>query len=180
MRLWLDLLFRPTLGARRVSHTKLGGYGALAVLGGLWTGLMVLLALGNHQPTMSRGLFVAPERYYLTAALYIGPLCMVLGEIYSRIACAVAGADDRRCALRIAYAAVVGSVFVLPDLFAYLFVGHEAMGLVVRLTAPITVVWLLASSTAALREATTSGRRAFAAALIALIVQAIPAALLIR
>ncbi|MCB9526376.1 MAG: hypothetical protein H6702_23775 [Myxococcales bacterium] len=182
MRLWIDTLWRPPVAARRVLHSDVKGFGHLTVLGLSWAALMALLALAGHQPSATAGLAVPPARYYAVAAAYVLPLCLLLGEIFARVAAALAGADPRlRRPLRVAFGAVVCTLFVWPDLLAFAVGGFEALGTLVRITAPITALALLAVAGAQLHSAAqVAPARALLAATVGLLAQALVAAPLLR
>lgn len=150
------------------------------VLGVLWSVLFALLAVGGHQPSFTVGLPVSAERYYATAAAYAIPLLLLLGWIFASVACGVAGVADELDALMAAWARPTAACFVLPDLVAYATVGFEGVAMVVRFTAPITAVAVLAWATYALVSRGAPRGRALGAAALGLLAQALPAAFLLR
>ncbi len=153
---------------------------SLVVLGLCWAALLGLLAAGGHQPSFTKLLPVAPERYYAVAAVYVLPLVVVLAHLFAWVARAAAAVQLQLSELTRTWARAVAGLFVVPDLLVYLVAGQGALGIVVRVTAPVTALAIVALTTRALRDAGASTGRAVGATLLALLVHAIPAGLLLR
>ena len=158
------------------------------LLGATWAALAALLAAGGHQPSMGRGLPVAAEDYYATAALYLAPLGIALTVLTAATAHALsrfAGGGGPWAAslgaIGAAYALPLWFAFVLPDFVVYLVAGHDAMGIAMRVSGPIAVVWVTVRTVQAIRAVHGIRRgRALAVAIGAAVVQALPMALLVR
>lgn len=184
------VLFHPRRAFARLAAkpSPSAGLGAGLLLGATWAALAALLAAGGHQPSMSRGLPVAAEAYYATAALYLAPLGVALTVLTAATAHELArlsgggGAWPASLgAIGAAYALPLWVAFVLPDLAVYLLAGHDAMGMAMRVSGPIAVAWVTLRTVQAIEAVHGIRRgRALAVAIGAAVVQAIPMAWLVR
>lgn len=184
------VLFRPRRAFARLAAqpSPAVGLGAGLLLGATWAALAALLAAGGHQPSMSRGLPVAGEDYYATAAVYLAPLCIALTVLTAATAHALARLGGgggtwpaSLGAIGAAYALPLWFAFVLPDLVVYLVAGHDVMGAAMRISGPIAVAWVTLRTVQAIGVVHGIRRgRALGVALGAAIAQAIPMALLVR
>lgn len=186
----VGVLLRPRATfARLAAHPR--PWFALAcalVLGLFWSGLAAGLAAQGHAPSMTRGLPVAPERYYATAALYLTPLWIGLTLLTAATAhCAARALGGRgRWAASLstvgpAYALPLMALWLLPDVLTWLIAGHDALGATVRIAAPAAALMVTVRVVQAVRAAHGLGLgRGLAAALVAALAQAGPLALLVR
>lgn len=164
------------------------GLAAGALLGVSWALLAAWLAAGAHAPSMTRGLPVDADRYYATAALYLAPLWIGLTALTAAAAHGAARLLGGRGTLTAtlgavgaAYALPLWLAIVVPDALIYGLAGFDALAIAVRVQGPIAVVWVTVLTTLAVRATHQIGTgRALAAALCAAVVQAAPAALLVR
>lgn len=183
---WLGTIFSPqeTFAALSARPAPRRGALAMLVLGGLWMILFFWLGADGRAPTFTRWLPIAPDRYYATAAWYVMPLFIVLWLIFAQVAHLLCGRSPFPTTLSVlgfAYAVPVTMAFVIPDLVVYGANGHIGMAQALRVTAPIAALWSLILSAMALRvvHRVTRGQ-AIRGALIAFVVQALPAAILLR
>ena len=132
---------------------------ALLVIAGLvWALFCVALAGGGHAP--SRVFVPIPRHVYFAAqAAFVVPLLALQWKLCSwvveRTSRALGGraegtelADDLAQAL--AWPLLV--CFLLPDVIAYELRGFAALGMLVRFTAPLTLLATLAAATHAVRR----------------------------
>ncbi len=184
------VLTRPRAAfSRLAAHPRPSvGLGAGALLGLSWALLAAGLAAGGHMPSMTRGLPVEADRYYATAAVYLAPLWIALTALTAGAAHGAARLLGGRGGLRAAlgavgaaYALPLWAAVVIPDGLVYGLAGFDVMGLAMRVQGPVAVVWVTTLTTLALRATHGLGTgRALVAALCAALVQAAPAALLVR
>lgn len=161
-------------------------YGLLLGLG--WALFAAGLAAQGHQPSMTRGLPVAPERYYGVAALYLAPLWVGLTLLTAGVAHGMARILGGRgawpaslSAVGPAYALPLLTLWLVPDVLTWLIAGHGALGMTLRVAAPVAVVGVTVRTVQAIRAAHGLGvGRALAAALVAALAQAAPFGWLVR
>lgn len=169
--------------APRRAHARLAaapnalGWGVVVLTGLAYAALFAALAAGGHAPSMTRGLPVAAADYYRVAALYVAPLLVVGAWIFGAVATRLAGVRPT-AGLRVAYAAPILVLFVVPDAIALALAGHEALGQIVPVTGGLTVLAIWGHGALALKAA--GGRRAVLAAAVGLFVQALVVAPLLR
>jgi hypothetical protein len=179
----------PTRLFERLASDASARIGAAAVLvaGVLWALLCLALATAGLAPSVT-WVPIPPERYYLVQAGFVVPVLLVQWLLASAVALhlgrAVGGAGTwsaTASTMGFAMAAPLAALFLLPDLLVYGFLGFRALGALVRVTGPLTFVVTLALVTLAMRTAhRLSSPKAFAVALVALVVQAVPGAILLR
>lgn len=184
------VLFRPSRAFARLAAAPAPrfGLGCGLLLGASWAALAAGLAAGGHQPSMTRGLPVAADDYYAIAALYLTPLWVGLTALTAAVAHALArGLGGRGSmaaslgAIGAAYALPLWLAFVVPDLVVFALAGHDALGVAMRFTGPLALAWVTLRTVQAIGAVHGIGRgRACVAALVAAVVQAVPAALLVR
>lgn len=157
------------------------------VAGAIWAALCLLLYRAGHAP--SRALVpIARADYYLYQACFVVPLLLAQWRLASAVAQRVARAlgghgaasllSDR---LAPALALPLILLFLVPDLLAYAWLGFGALAKLVRITAPLSFagsVWL--GSRAVRRVHALGGGRAFAAALLGVLAQALLGGVLLR
>ncbi|MCA9541313.1 MAG: YIP1 family protein [Myxococcales bacterium] len=186
----LAVLFRPGEAFARLSATPRPRL-ALAtglILGALLALFAALLAQAGQAPTMTRGLPVPAERYYATATWYLTPLGVALTALTAATAHAMARLLGGKgtwpatfTTVGLGYAVPLIACFVLPDIVVWLAAGHAFLGRAMRVYAPVAVALVIVRCVRALRVTHGLGRpKAIAAALVAGLVQAVPAAWLIR
>lgn len=164
------------------------GLGCGLLLGIVWAAFAALLAADGHRPTMDRGLPVAADRYYATAALYLAPLWVGLTVLTAGIAHGMAralGGHGRWAAtlstVGAAYALPLLTVYLVPDVIAYGVGGHGALAWGVKVGLPAAALLVLVRTVGAVRASHGLGTgRAVLAALVAGVIQAIPFGLLVR
>lgn len=184
------VLFRPARAFARLAAMPAPrfGLGCGLLLGASWAALAACLAAGGHQPSMTRGLPVAADDYYAIAALYLAPLWVGLTALTAGVAHALARGLGGRGpmaaslgAVGAAYALPLWCAFVVPDLVVFALAGHDALGAAMRFTGPLALGWVALRTVQAIGAVHGLGRgRAWVAAMVAAVVQAIPAALLVR
>ncbi|MFW6049768.1 MAG: hypothetical protein ACODAU_01265 [Myxococcota bacterium] len=163
--------------------------GLLAVLaaGAAWAALCLVLAADDHAPSVS--LVPIPRaRYYLAQASFVVPVLLVQWGVCVGVARTVArrlgGAGAVRPlanGLGLALGLPLLSLFVVPDLIAYAVAGFEALGPLVRVTAPLAFVATSVLATGAVRLAHGLGvGRALVAALAGVLAQAVLGGMLLR
>lgn len=183
---WLGTIFSPqeTFAALSARPAPRRGALAMCVLGGLWAMLFAWLGSDGRTPTFTRWLPIAPTQYYSTAALYVLPLFLALWLIFAQLAQLLCGRSPFTTTLSVlgfAYAVPVTMLFVIPDMVVYAANGQIGLTQAIRVTAPMTLIWTLVLSSMALRVVHRVTRwQAIRSAIIAFIVQALPAAILLR
>ncbi|MGK0358482.1 MAG: hypothetical protein ACI9U2_000771 [Bradymonadia bacterium] len=183
---WLGTIFSPqeTFAALSARPAPRRGALAMCVLGGLWAILFFWLGSDGRTPTFTRWLPVAAADYYTTAALYVLPLFLALWLIFAQLAQLLCGRSPFTTTLSVlgfAYAVPVTMLFVIPDMVVYAANGQIGLAQAIRVTAPLTLIWTLVLSTIALRVVHRVTRwQAIRSAVIAFVLQALPAAILLR
>lgn len=160
---------------------------SVAVAGGCWAVLCLLLARAGHAPSATL-LPLPATSYYRWQAAFVVPLLLAqwlaTAAIAHRLARALGGASRFAAiasALGPALAAPLLVVFVIPDLVVFATAGFAALAILVRATGPLLLLTTVALVTIALRAATSLSRgRAAFAAVIAVLLPAAVAALLLR
>jgi uncharacterized protein (TIGR00730 family) len=171
----------PREASLRAALTSVG------IAGAFWAVLCVLLALGGHAPSFT-ALPVAREHYYWFQALIVAPTLMALWFVASQVAHRVARALGGRGAFRSTAAGMSRALsvplvflFLVPDLLAYGLAGFAALGPVLRVTAPLSFCVTLLLGVRALRASESlSTPRAFAAAGLGILAQALLAGVILR
>jgi hypothetical protein len=130
--------------------------GAAAVLtaGLAWAALCTALAEGGHAPSMTM-LPITRGQHYRLQAFYVIPLLVLLHAVCVIVCAWVAqgrlrralGAAETRGSVGPLGLALAGPLllgFILPDAVAYGLGGFQALGRIVRVTAPLTFVTTIA------------------------------------
>jgi hypothetical protein len=158
------------------------------LLAGLYTVLMARLSQGGHVPGATHGLPFPAESYYDWATLYVAPLCVGLWVILAQVAYVAArrmgGTASRAetlAALAPAFGFPLALLFVLPDLVVLELWGHAALAPAMRYYAPVALLMVWAGCARQMSRAHgISAARGLGAASLGLLVQALPAAVLLR
>ena len=168
----------PTLG-RAIAWVTSAGFG--------WALLCAWLALEGHAPSVTL-VPIPAESYYAAQALFVVPVVLaqyaVLGAVAHAMARALGGSGEQRdtlARLGPAFALPILLVLVIPDAVVLAAAGFDALGALVRITAPLLALTTWALATMAVRRACrlSTGRGALAA-LTGLIAQAALGAPLLR
>lgn len=176
-------LFKPAALADEIEGAREGAI-AVVALGVAWGLFSLWLFLAGHGPSFTL-VPIPKSHYYLAQAFFVVPLCLVLWQLMSWVALAVAGARERRAltmgVLAYVYAAPLLFSFVLVDVVIFSAFGFEAMGRYLRFYAPLAPLWTLVGCTVALRRALSiSLGRALVAAFAGLAAQAVAGGILLR
>lgn len=160
---------------------------ALVALGVAWSALSAILWLDGAE---ARAVIVplAPRAYYGAQALFVGPWLALLATTFALVAGALARALGGTATLRATWTALVPvwalpllALFVLPDLVVVLALGREHLPRMMRYYAPLAPLVIGILATRRLRRLhAVSWVRAVASVAIALVVQAVVGALLLR
>lgn len=183
---WLGTIFSPqeTFAALSARPAPRRAGLAMGALGLLWMILFLWLGEDGRTPTFTRWLPFAAGDYYRVAAWYVLPLFIALWLIFAQIAHLLCGRAPFTTTLSVigyAYAVPVTMLFVIPDIVVYAANGHTGMGQAIRITGPLAGTWTLVLASMALRVVHRVTRwQAIRAAVIAFVVQALPAAILLR
>lgn len=161
---------------------RLGLAGAsVAIAGAIWAGLCLRLAADGHAPSVT---LVAIPRYYLAQAGFVVPVLLAQWLATAGIANLVTKARfiALAAALGPALAAPLVVIFLVPDLVAYALVGFDALGKLVRITAPLMLLTTIGLSALAIRAVTegASRWRAIGTAALAVTIPAVLASTLLR
>lgn len=142
------LVTRPGQTLDRLAARPVLGAAATAVVGTalVWAALCLLLGLAGHAP--SRVLLPLPRQsYYLWQAALLVPTLLVswviLGGVCHALARAVGGggsAPSTFACAGFAYAVPLLSLFVIPDLVAYLAFGFASLAKLVRVSGLVLVL----------------------------------------
>jgi hypothetical protein len=159
---------------------------AVLTLGVAWASFLFALSRGGHQPSFVL-LPIPPERYYAVEAALVIPTLFALWGLMSGASHAVARALGGSGELR-ASATAMGMAWALPmlgyifvDLLLYVTGGFDALGLGARIALPVAGVFaLLLAGRALTRVHGLGAGRAYAAALVGLVVQALAGAPVLR
>lgn len=163
--------------------------GALFVVlaGGGWALLCAALAAAGHSPSVAL-VPIPREHYYAAQAAFVVPvllgswlLCALIAERVARVLGGSGGFAPMANALAPALALPLLAIFLVPDAIAWVLLGFDGLGAVVRVTGPLSFVAMLACATMAVRAAASlSTARAFVAALAGVFVQGALAGVLLR
>jgi hypothetical protein len=146
-----------------------------------------VLAAGGHEPAVT--LVPIPRAdYYAAQALFVVPVLLALWTLCAAVAYRLARAlggtgsfGGTANAIGIALALPLAVLFLVPDFVAYGLAGFDALGLVVRVTAPLSFAATLWLATIAVGVAcSVTGWRAFVAAAAGGIAQALVGGILLR
>lgn len=163
--------------------------GAIAVgaAGLVWAALSAMLAADGRAPTVTL-LPIPRERYYAAQALFVVPV--LLGQWW--LASQVSWRSARRLGGAGTWPQTLGPMggalavplvvcFLLPDLVVYLSAGFQALGAVVRFTAPLSLLGAVALATGVVRRVHgLAWARALGAALAGVLAQAAAGGLFLR
>lgn len=173
----------------RLAANASAWFGAAAVLvaGVLWALLCLALAAAGLAPSVTL-VPIPAEHYYLAQAVFVVPLLLLQWALASGVAMGVGRAWGGRggwsgtaSTWGFAMAGPLVALFLLPDLLVYGFMGFRALGALVRVTGPLTLVVIVALATVAVRTVHgLSGPKSFVVAVVALVAQGVPAAVLLR
>jgi hypothetical protein len=170
---------------RLTEERRIGFAGAsVAGAGATWAALCLLLARGGHAPSVTL-MPIAPERYYLWQAAFVVPVLaaqwLASAGLAHRAAKGKGSFTSMASALGPALAGPLIVAFLVPDLVAYAWGGFDALKILVRFSAPISLAltgWL---ATVAVRAASgRSTRRSLAVALLAILAPAAVASVFLR
>lgn len=163
--------------------------GAVYVLlaGGGWALLCAALATAGHSPSIAL-VPIPREHYYAAQAVFVVPLllaswllCAALARGVARILGANGGFVPAANAIAPALALPLLVVFLVPDAIAWMLLGFEALGAVVRVTGPLSFAAMLVCVTVAVRAASSlSTGRAFVAAFCGVFAQGALAGVFLR
>lgn len=158
------------------------------LLGLAYAAFSVALAIGRAAP--KRALLPIPlEHYYAVQAGFVAPLFAVLTALHTAVVRHVAterarahrAFGDSWVVLGNAYAWPLLALFVVPDALVFSLFGFDALAPAMRWYGPAAMVGVLVLSTLRAREhLSMSGGRAFGAALLGLVVQALVGGLFLR
>ena len=160
---------------------------AVAAAGATWTALCLWLAADGHRPSVTL-VPIPAEDYYRVQAAFVTPLLFAQWALCAAVAAAVAralGSAARASLLAgplaVALAGPLVALHLTPDLIAYACCGFDALGAVVRVTAPLVLITSSAAGAAVVRAATGSGwGRAAVAAGAGVLAQALAGGVLLR
>ena len=146
---------------------------AVLIYAATYSGLCFLLDAGGHQPSFG----ALTEHHYLLQAVLLLPATFAIWLLQSwvahRIAVALGGRGTLRettQAMAPAIALPMLSLFVLPDLIVYLWLGFDAIGAAMRYYAPLALLARIAYGMMAIhRVHALSAGRSLVPALLALI-----------
>jgi hypothetical protein len=152
-----------------------------------WAALSAMLYADGHVPRVT-SVPIRRTDYYLWQALFVVPLLiclwLVLGLTSHGVSRLLGGPNRLRSALSVlafTYAVPVLVLFVLPDALIYALFGFETLGRAMRFYAPLAPLATLALTALGIHIVYDLGLwRASAAALVGLVMQALPGALLLR
>jgi hypothetical protein len=161
--------------------------GALLTCGLAWAALSAMLYADGHVPRVT-SVPIRRTDYYLWQALFVVPLLiclwLVLGLTSHGVSRLLGGPNRLRSALSVlafTYAVPVLVLFVLPDALIYALFGFETLGRAMRFYASLAPLATLALTALGIHIVYDLGLwRASAAALVGLVMQALPGALLLR
>jgi hypothetical protein len=172
----------------RLAHER-AWPGALSIwlAGTCWAVLCVMLASAGHMP--SRTLVpIARAHYYAAQAFFVTPLLLFLWLLCTTVASRAARALGGRGSwtttancMGLSLAGPLLLLFLLPDLISYQLLGFSALGLLVRVTGPLSFLGSVVLATLMLRisHGLPSGRAALAAT-AGVLAQGLVAAILLR
>ncbi len=156
------------------------GLRAMLALGILWALLLCVFALRKHAPSGPLLLPVDRAAYYGWEAALVVPLQLLMWwamasvlHALSRRAGGTGIASQSRAVAGISVAVPYVLVWLVPDAFVYAAAGFDALGPLVRVTAPLCLLWALVLTTVGVRAVHgISSGKAFGIALVSLIVYA--------
>jgi hypothetical protein len=176
----LGALFSPraTFAALADAPAKAGAV-PVVVAGMAWAALSLVLAANGESPSRPAP-FIPGEVHYLAQAIFVVPLFILSWLVLGAVASRVAGGPTH-APLGYAYGLPLLLTWALPDAVALGAFGFESLASLVRVVAPLTALYTLVLGTLAVRAATgCSSGRAFAAALLGLVTQALVGAWALR
>ncbi len=164
------------------------GLRAMLTLGLCWALLLLLFAFRKHAPSGPLMLPVDRAAYYGWEAAFIVPLLLLMWwgmstvlQALSRWAGGTGVASQSRAVAGLSVAVPYVLIWLVPDAFVYAAAGFDALGLLVRVTAPLSLLWALVLTTLGVRAVHgVTGVRAFGIALVSLIVYVAIGAPLLR
>lgn len=159
----------------------------VVLAGGAWALLCAALAIAGHSPTIAL-VPIPREHYYAAQAVFVVPLLLVAWLLCTVIARGVAtllggsaGFVPAANAIAPALALPLLVVFLVPDAIAWMLLGFDGLGAVVRVTGPLSFVAMLVCVTMAIGAASSvSTGRAFVAAFAGVLVQGALAGVFLR
>ncbi|MGE0789059.1 MAG: YIP1 family protein [Sandaracinaceae bacterium] len=185
---WLGALVRPRATFQELASAPSGraGLGAVTLTGMSWGAFTLILWAAGREARFTL-LPIDGHDYYLLQGVLMLPLLSGLYWVFATVAHRLAlrwgghGSEaGTRAALGFAYGVPL-ALHVAAELFAYLFVGPDAMSWVARVSMPLASIYALALSTLALIVVHGLPRgRAAAAALLGLLAQLALGALVLR
>ena len=146
-----------------------------------------MLGLAGHAPSVAL-VPIPRDRYYLAQAAFVIPLLILQWGICAAVARALAermagtGTFERTASvLAPALAVPLLALFIVPDAIVYLAFGFDALGRIVRVTAPLAAIASIVWATRVLRRAEDLTRgRALIAASVGVTAQAVAGGVLLR
>lgn len=149
----------PRRGFRVLAQT---GSSKLAVIAAasttaVYSAFVLILYLGGHQPSFT-GNPIPPESYYLWQAIFLWlwlPMAFAVNVLVAQGMLHLFG-DPRplkttASTLPITLAMPLLVAYLTPEIIAYAVAGHDALIAVMRIAAPITLLWWMALTALCLR-----------------------------
>ena len=182
------ILFRMTLRvvlAPREAFAELArtaprnvGMRVMLTMALLWALLLLVFAFRGHAPSGPLLLPVDRAGYYGWEAAFIVPIQLLMWWAMSAVlhglsrrAGGTGSASLSRAVAGLSVAVPYVLVWLLPDAIVYAAAGFDALGVLVRVTAPLCLLWALVLTTLGVGAVHgVSGGRAFGIALVSLIV----------
>jgi len=180
----LELGFRVAVSPRRAfaevasKSRRNVGLRAMLTLGVCWAFLLLFLAFQGHSPSGPLLLPVERAAYYGWEAAWVVPLQLLMWAVMawvlhalSRRAGGTGTGSQSRAVAGLSVAVPYLLLWILPDAVVYAAAGFDALGPLVRVTAPLCVLWALALATIGVGKVHEISRgRAFGIALVSVIV----------
>lgn len=188
MALGVAVAPRKTFAELATNRPRNVGMRVMLALGLLWALFLLVLAFRGHAPSGPLVLPMLREGYYGWEAAFVVPLQLfmwwvmaVVLHALSRWAGGTGTPSLSRAVAGLSVAVPYVLVWLVPDALVYAVGGFDALGPLMRVTAPLCFLWALVLATLGVRAVHgVSAGRAFGIALVSLIVYVAIGAPLLR